>query len=127
MIWTKDDITRRQNPMVKWASSLSQKKAREEEGAFLAEGEKLLAEALDAALPILAILVRSDRREAIFSLLSRYDGLPLYAKTEVVLLSETAFDKISTENSPQGVICVIKHLDFCKYFDIIYKNGKIKH
>ncbi len=38
------------------------------------------------------------------------------------ILAESAFEKISTENSPQGIICVIKYLDFFNYSDIIYKE-----
>jgi TrmH family RNA methyltransferase len=39
-----------------------------------------------------------------------------------VRLSESVFSKISTEKAPQGVICVIKHLDFFNIIDIIYNE-----
>ena len=40
----------------------------------------------------------------------------------MITLSEGAFSKISTEKSPQGIISVIKYLDFFKNMDIIYKE-----
>jgi TrmH family RNA methyltransferase len=46
----------------------------------------------------------------------------VYDNTAIYILSESAFEKISTEKSPQGIICVIKHLDFFRNMDIIYKE-----
>jgi TrmH family RNA methyltransferase len=41
---------------------------------------------------------------------------------DVTVLADSVFEKISTENAPQGVISVIKHLDFFRQIDIIYKE-----
>ena len=41
---------------------------------------------------------------------------------KVICLSEGAFSKISTEKAPQGIISVIKYLDFFRNMDIIYKE-----
>ena len=47
-------ITSRNNPLVKWASSLTEKKYRDSEKSFIIEGEKLAFEALAAGLPVMA-------------------------------------------------------------------------
>jgi TrmH family RNA methyltransferase len=50
-----------------------------------------------------------------------------YSDVQVVTLSESAFLKISTEKAPQGIITVIKYLDFFNYIDIIYKEEFFLH
>ncbi len=115
-------ITSRNNPLVKWAASLSEKKGRCEAKTFIAEGEKLTLEALNSGLPISYIFVNEERQMRIFEKLRPYFESPQYKNTEVVLLSDSAFSKISTEKSPQGVISAIKYLDFFEELDIIYKE-----
>ena len=41
-------ISSRNNPIIKWAASLSDKKGRAQSESFIAEGEKLVFEALEA-------------------------------------------------------------------------------
>ena len=115
-------ITSRNNPLVKYVASLSEKKWRSKEKAFIAEGEKLTAEALKSKLPISKIIVRDDRKEEILKIISPYLDDKHFSDTEIIFMSESAFDKISTEKAPEGVISVIKHLDFFKELDIIYKE-----
>lgn len=115
-------ITSRTNPTVKWAASLSEKKGRQENRCFIAEGIKLTCEALSAGLPVTHIFVCESKRPSLMEKLSpflkdnRYDNCTLY------VLSDAAFEKISTEKAPQGIISVIKYLDNLKYIDIIYKE-----
>ena len=115
-------ITSRNNPLVKWASSLADKKFRDAESSFLIEGEKLSVEALAAGLPVLHIFVEEGRRESVFSLIREFLDDDRYAQTQLTVLSEGAFAKISSEKSPQGIILAIKHLDFFRKSDIIYKE-----
>ena len=122
MFVNKDIISSRNNNIVKWAASLSEKKGRCAEGAFIAEGEKLVFEAVRANLPITHIFVVESRAEALISRLSSELVSQTFEKTSVYILGESAFEKISTEKSPQGIICVIKHLDFFRNMDIIYKE-----
>lgn len=117
-----DIISSRNNPIVKWAASLSQKKGRDASSTFIAEGEKLSLEALDARLPVSHIFVSESKRWAMLEKLSRYLDDAFYDKTELITLSDSAFEKISTENSPQGIISAIKYLDFFRDIDIIYKE-----
>lgn len=115
-------ITSRANPLVKWASSLTEKKGRVNERCFIAEGEKLTREALEAGLPVTHIFLEESRSEQILAGLSDFLSSEKYEDTEIVRLSESVFSKISTEKAPQGVICVIKHLDFFNIIDIIYNE-----
>jgi len=118
----KDIIASRSNPKVKWAASLTTKKGRREAEAFIAEGEKLSLEALDAGLSVTHIFVREDKREAWLSKINKYLEKTEYAQTEIIFVTAGVFEKISTEKSPEGIICVIKYLDFFNIADIIYKE-----
>ena len=122
MIILRDIISSRSNPTVKWAASLLDKKGRGESECFIAEGEKLCLEALKRGLPVTHIFVMEEKRERIFSLLEPFMKEVGYENCQVILLSEGAFSKISTEKAPQGIICVIKYLDFFRNMDIIYKE-----
>ena len=121
-ILSENVITSRNNAFVKYASSLSDKKYRAREQAFIAEGEKLTLEALKSGLPITHIAVREDVKDRILVRLSDYLSDKKFDQTEIIFLSETAFEKISTEKAPEGVISIIKHLDFFKDSYIIYKE-----
>ena len=122
MLVNKDIISSRNNNIVKWASSLADKKGRASEGAFIAEGEKLTFEAVRADLPVTHVFVTEGRADILLPKLREELVKDIYEKTTVYILSESAFEKISTEKAPQGIICVIKHLDFFRNMDIIYKE-----
>ena len=57
---------------IKYIKSLSQKKFRDEEGLFVVEGEKLVAEALDSSFEVLKVYRREDIGE---SAMARISGL----------------------------------------------------
>ena len=122
MLIFKDIISSRNNPTVKWAASLADKKGRESEMCFIAEGEKLTLEALRRGLPVTHIFVNAEKDERISALLSEFEGDERHENLRVIYLSESAFSKISTEKAPQGIISVIKYLDFFRNLDIIYKE-----
>ncbi len=113
-------ITSRKNPLVMEAASLQEKKHRMKSRSFLIEGEKLVAEAADAGLPFLRVFVAESRSDDFFCEIaprfsaSIYDALPVY------ILQDDCFLKISSEKAPQGVIGVLKHLDFFQRMTIIY-------
>ena len=118
----KEIITSRNNPTVKWVASLSEKKGRATAQSFIAEGEKLVFEAIEAGLPVTHVFVSEGKWDDVsrrFEILADRKNLE---NTEICILSEGAFDKISTEKAPQGVISVIKYLDFFRNMDIIYKE-----
>ena len=115
-------ITSRNNPLVKWASSLTEKKYRDLEKSFIIEGEKLAFEALEAGLPVTHIIVDSEKVDHLMNRIKSFADDEKFANTIVVQLSESAFSKISGEKSPQGIILIIKYLDFFSKLDIIYKE-----
>lgn len=117
-----DIIASRNNPLVKWAASLSSKKGRRENMAFIAEGEKLSFEALSAHLPVTHIFILESEKDRLLKKMTPYLADGFFDGVEVTVLSDGAFNKISTENSPQGIITVIKYLDFFREVDIIYKE-----
>ena len=118
----RDIISSRNNPTVKWAASLAKKKGRSENSSFIAEGEKLTLEALRRSLPLTHIFIMEGKEERLLDMLSPFTSLSVYDNCQVIILSEGAFAKISTEKAPQGIISVIKHLDFFRNMDIIYKE-----
>ncbi|MBO5907482.1 MAG: RNA methyltransferase [Clostridia bacterium] len=118
---SREILTSRSNPKIKWASSLSSKKTRQNEKSFIAEGKKLTLEALDSKMPVTHIFVSEAKRDELLSELEAYVDDAAYAQTEIITVGDGAFEKISTEKSPEGIIAVIKYLDTLKvkYLDIL--------
>lgn len=122
-----NQITSKNNPLIKWAASLKEKKYRESEGCFLAEGEKLTKEALESGLDITHIFISESKSEYFLNLICGFLEKKEHAECRVSVIPEWLLEKISTENSPQGIISVIKHLDFFRRMDIIYKEEFLKN
>ena len=122
MYFDSEIITSRNNQLVKWAASLADKKNRKESGYFMAEGVKLTKEAFVAGLPVDYCIVTESKKAEMVEFLSTFMGDGKYEKCRVITVSESVFEKISTEKAPQGVISIIKHLDFFRELDIIYKE-----
>ncbi|MBQ8320751.1 MAG: RNA methyltransferase [Clostridia bacterium] len=101
---------------------MANKKDRNKECAFLAEGEKLTLEAIKHELPILYIFISESAAEKNIPFLQSALTGDAFADTEIIITSDSAFEKISTEKAPEGIITVIKYLDFFKNMDIIYKE-----
>ena len=118
----REIITSRQNPFVKWCASLSTKKGRDISKSFIAEGEKLSMEAIEARLPVTHVVIAESKSKHILPVVRMALSDKLFDNTEIIVLSDSAFEKISTEKAPQGIITVIKYLDFFSEIDIIYKE-----
>ncbi len=94
-------ISSRTNPLVKLLSSLQKKKGREDAGLYLCEGAKLCREAVGRCRVKYAVL-REDKKEGeLLSLCEKSGG-------EVIILSESAFEKISTDTSPDGIAFAVE-------------------
>ncbi len=107
-------ISSRTNPLVVLLSSLSEKKYRDKHRLFLAEGRKLLGEAVEKNAPIRYILIQESKQDAYSK--TAEEALAKYPEAEILLLSDSCFEKISTEKSPEGISVVIKYLDFSKKY-----------
>lgn len=121
-------ISSRSNRYVQKYSKLSDKKQREKEGLFLIEGAKLFFEAVASDIELEAVLFLEGKENDITD--AAYNKLKekkRYSNVNLLRLSENAFSKISTEKSPDGVICVAKHLDNLKFYNKIEKNDAKKY
>lgn len=97
-------ITSAQNPKVKFLRSLRMRKVRHRENCFLAEGVRILEEALHAGAPIDTLvyapeLLRSRRAEAILERVEPHRRLAL---------SGDLFRSLSNRDEPQGIAAVIR-------------------
>ena len=79
-----------------------------------AEGVNLFLEAASAKLPIECVVVREDKVDDFFPLVSKALDDEFYSNTKIYTFSSGCFEKISTEKSTQGLIVIIKSLDFFK-------------
>lgn len=102
MMIEREIISSRQNREVVEVIKLGDKKARRDTGLFRIDGIKLAKEAIEKGVKI----------EKIF--LSESADLELPALPEscrLIRTTDEVFEKISEEKSPEGIICVAKHLD----------------
>ncbi|MBR9976246.1 MAG: RNA methyltransferase [Bacteroidetes bacterium] len=78
------------------------KKYREEQGHFLLEGERLIADALAASAPIERVVVSAGREQRYASLLEELEtaGVP------VLTASEKLLERITDTRQPQGLAAV---------------------
>ena len=97
-------ITSLGNPAVKAARALHQRKAREESGLFLAEGLKIVTEAVDAGRPPRTLLYSVDAAD--HPLLRRAAAVAV----EVVEVTPAILAKISRRDNPQTVLGVFEQI-----------------
>ena len=116
-----DVISSRNNPLVIRIGKLEDKKHRENERLFRFDGVKLLCEAIEFGAEIEYILVREDAYNRIIGYLDdHFSERDVHCSGALVILSGSAFEKLSSEKSPEGVITV------AKYIDKFHKIGKIE-
>ena len=92
-------------------SKLQDKKYREKDSLFCLDGFKLLSEACESGAEIEYIFVREDAVKKVGDILSKCcSECDVKSGGVFVPLSEAAFDKLSGESAPEGVITVVKYL-----------------
>lgn len=111
-------ITSRTNPTVVATAALKEKKYRDRESLFLLEGVKLFREAVSAGVEIERVFATSAMLSTVTELLPH---------GEIFEVSDSVFEKLSTEKSPQGVICVAKYLDKIHNINKIYNKKDFLH
>ena len=114
-------ITSRANPLLVKIGKLEDKKHRDAEKMFRFDGVKLFCEAVMCGAEIEYVFVRESAKEKVLSSLERYPETAekLGCVGRFILLSDSAFDKISLEKSPEGIICAAKYVDNFKKTDKI--------
>lgn len=110
----KEIITSKSNPGVSLAASLSEKKYRDRYGLFKTDGFKLAHE----------LLSKGIRPETVYiSEKSIEKAKELDCETAATVLSDSLFERISDEKSPEGIICIVKHLDNLRKIATIDNSG----
>ncbi len=101
-------ISSKNNPLAVRLSKLRDKKYRREEGLFRFDGMKLFSEAVKRELDLEYVIINEERQEEIFKHIR-----PMIEEKNIntLLVSESVFEKLTEEKSPEGIICVAKHLD----------------
>lgn len=114
-------ITSRKNETaVKSRRLLSEKKIRDREGLFAAEGFKLAEEALKAGLEIEYALISEEGAEKFPQTVSL-----LEKNCTVFTVTNEVYQSISEQKSPQGIFIAGKILDKSVNLDKILENDKI--
>ena len=91
------------NPQVKAAAELKQKKHRQQQGLFLAEGLRTVEEAVayKAAQTIFYTAIEDERTRAVLEQAAAQN-------VKLVCVTEQVMKKIADTETPQGVIAVCK-------------------
>lgn len=114
-------ITSKNNPRVMHASKLLKKKYREEYGEYLVLGRKLAAEAAMCKNDAKTIFVAKnffDKNEQFCHNIFEKIG----QTAEIILTDDEILKKISGEESPDGIVCVMGCIDKSEKIDKIYNN-----
>ncbi|MBE6593408.1 MAG: RNA methyltransferase [Ruminococcaceae bacterium] len=111
MLNTKEVVTSRQNPTVKFVCSLSDKKARREARAFRFDGIKLFLEAVACRTDITHVIVSDGADGKITDAVRSAVAEGVLRESAVSIVSQQLFERISEERSPEGIITVAKWLD----------------
>ena len=104
-------ISSRANPKTVRYAKLSDKKYRDESGLFLAEGSKLTLEALqyaDAECVVIAQSCAESVQKKSGTIARELAALANFRQVPVYVFADSAFEKISTEQAPQGFIAVVR-------------------
>lgn len=92
------EISSPQNKMVKLATSLHQKKYRDEERLFLVEGFEMASMALQKKWELRTIFIQEGRKE--------FEIMFMGFKDKIIWASREVLEKISKKDNPQPVIAV---------------------
>ena len=112
-------ISSRTNETVVSLAKLKDKKERDLTGLYLCEGYKLCCEA-SGAVKVKYALLREDRKEN-----DQYVKLCNSSGGQIIVLSQGAFDKITTDKASDGVIFICCKEDNCAIDAKTIENEKI--
>ena len=99
-------ITSPNNPKIKLARALKQRKAREESGLFVVEGIRHTGEAFEAGAEFVSLwvapeLLKSDYAKSLVEQLEGR-GVPVYT------LAAEVFETLAEKDNPQGILAVLR-------------------
>ena len=106
----REIITSRQNPRIKDIRTLSDKKGRARTGLFRFDGIKLFRDALGRA-DIFTVVLREPMSVAVSAEVQGGLSRGEISEDRLLFVSESVFDTLTEESSPEGIITVAKRLD----------------
>ena len=114
-----ETITSKDNSKIKLYVKLSlHKKDRDKENLFTLEGRKLIEEAYKSKLLFKNVFLTEDAWKKNENLIK-----DLSSVADCCIISDEISDKISLQNTPEGIYAVCKKLDKSLSIDKIYDNG----
>jgi len=108
-------ITSRSNPRIVEASQLKEKKHRDQQKAFLIDGIKLFDEAVSSGADIKTVF-------ALAPYASYCEG-KVGDFAEVYEITQPVLEKLTSEKSPEGIVCVVSYLSDMHTFCDVYTNS----
>lgn len=109
MSYRGEIITSSQNKYVSLARALSDRKQRQKSSLYRFDGVKLMCEAIVKGARIDFLLLSESAYDTVTSRASELYGVDLEAlECRKICVCDDVFEKISEENSPEGVITVAK-------------------
>lgn len=119
----RETVTSRQNKAVVLVSKLDEKKYRDAEGMFRFDGIKLFSEACFCGLENQLVFIKESSADKIIARLYELGIEDLEAHTKrCIYINDEIFNKISSEKSPEGIICASNYID--KFHKIIKINKR---
>ncbi len=106
----KEVITSRQNPRVKEICALGEKKHRKATGRFRLDGKKLFLEAMSADAEIVEVWLSESASDAAKEAVESAIRTGRLSLSQVTYVSESVFEKITAEASPEGIVTVVSEL-----------------
>ena len=100
------EVTSVSNPIVKDIRALAQKKGRDESGLFLAEGLKLVLDALDAGWKMETLLVAKAKLDS--ELLSKTAARAVANGADLLECSEKVLAAVTRRDNPQSAVGVFR-------------------
>ena len=122
-------VTSRQNQAVKRVCALLDKKARRRERLFRFDGIKLLREAAAKGLDIELVAVSEAIGDGAYAVVRSLIESGAIDSKRILYVSEQVFDKMSEEESPEGVITVARfissrHKELSSFEEYRIEQGK---
>lgn len=117
MSFSYSAITSRKNEKIIGASKLCDKKFRDREGLFCAEGAKLLDEIIKSEMEIECIFFTQKALDVYEKLLQEAKSKQYY------LVTDEVYEKFSSESAPQGIFVCAKKKPHPTLSDEIYSKG----
>lgn len=98
-------ITSRDNPLIREAFSLvNDKKARKEQGLFVAEGARLCSEAAKRSFPVERLFITPEAEKRYAQYLTEL----IPCSKEILYISDGVAEKLSDTKTPQGIFALCK-------------------